>query len=528
MRSAVHVSKAWLAGTWRTAGSPLAEFGLWLAGIGGIASVSLVVLAHLNDTYHLDHVAGAWLGLAKYAGSGVVYPPLYDGTHFGGTRYMPLQFLLYGFVGHLTGDYVAAPKALSAFTFALLLLALYRVIRGRVCSRGMTVALLSTVVVSFPGLFAATSTYCDALAVLLQLTAVALVERSTRPGALAIAAGVCTLALLTKFSAVWAPAAVIVWVFRREPSRALAFAAEYIVFAAVSVWLVELVSSGRMLINLHEFAFSGLSNAAAPFAEAPKKLYTIVLQRAVVQLFVVPLAVAAMIIEAAGRRLSIYTLSWVFAVPLLLIVLADEGTDFNHLLDIIVLNAVCGGALVAQMPSGRRASTMFAAASCVIIAGVIASYRANVLADTRAAAASVVGHHRESRYDRELMKRFVGPDEGLLSEDASVPLLLGRMPIILDAFMLRRIGDNHPMWRADLTDSLNQRRFEKIVLIFKLDLADSWWRDSHFGLQIAGAIDCHYHLTHEVLAGVFKYRIYTPGRDPVNGGCLARGHGSGR
>src|SRR4029078_10509427 len=113
---------------WRRA--RLAEIGLWLAGMGAIVSVSLVVVAHLNDTYHIDHVAGAWLGLAKYASSGVVYPPLYDGTHFGGTRYMPLQFLLYGLVGHLTGDYVAAPKALSALIFLLLLLLLYRVVRG--------------------------------------------------------------------------------------------------------------------------------------------------------------------------------------------------------------------------------------------------------------------------------------------------------------------------------------------------------------------------------------------------------------
>ena len=78
------VLKAPLGGIWRRGGSRLVEIGLWLAGMGAIVSVSLVVVAHLNDTYHIDHVAGAWLGLAKYASSGVVYPPLYDGTHFGG------------------------------------------------------------------------------------------------------------------------------------------------------------------------------------------------------------------------------------------------------------------------------------------------------------------------------------------------------------------------------------------------------------------------------------------------------------
>jgi len=513
------VLKAPLGGMWRRGGSRLVEIGLWLAGMGAIVSVSLVVVAHLNDTYHIDHVAGAWLGLAKYASSGVVYPPLYDGTHFGGTRYMPLQFLLYGLVGHLTGDYVAAPKALSALIFLLLLLLLYRVVRGRGCSRGVTVALLATVAVSFPGLFAATSTYGDALALLFQLAAVALVARSTRPGALAAAAGLCTLAVLTKFSAVWAPAAIIVWVFRPQRSRALTFAAEYFVLVAASVWLLELVSAGRMLVNLHEFAFSGLSNTAAQFTEAPHKLYDIVRQRAVVELFVVPLALAAIVREAVERRLSIYTLSWLFALTLLLIVLADEGTDFNHLLDIIALTAVCGGEFIVRTQLGRGAPKIFAGAAIMIVTGVMVSYRADVLGETRTAAASVIGHHREGRYARELMSHFVGPDESLLSEDASVPLLLGRTPIILDAFMLRRIGDNHPTWRGDLVDRLNQQRFEKIVLIFKLDLANSWWLDSHFGVQIARAIDCNYRLTREVLAGVFKYRIYIPGREPAHGGC---------
>jgi hypothetical protein len=117
------------------------------------------------------------------------------------------------------------------------------------------------------------------------------------------------------------------------------------------------------------------------------------------------------------------------------------------------------------------------------------------------------------------MSRYVEPGESLLSEDASVPLLLGRTPIILDAFMLRRIGEMHPAWRADLVRRLNRHQFDKIVLIFKLDPADSWWTDIHFGAHIATAIDCNYHLSRELLAGVFKYRIYVPGRDSALERC---------
>ncbi len=509
----------WPLAKWPMNASRLTEFVLLLVSLVAIASVALVAVVHLNDTYHIDHVAGAWLGLAKYLDSGLVYPPLYDGEHFGGTRYMPLQFLLYGAVGHFTGDYLVAPKALSALIFALLLVVLYGFVRGRGCPRAVAVALVAAVAVSFPGFFAATSTYGDALAVLLQLSAVALVARSTRPGTLAAAAGLCTLAVLTKFSALWAAAAIIVWLFRSQPNRALTFAAGYVGLTAASMWVVNVVSGGQMLINLREFAFSGVPGASAAWTDAPRKLYDIVRQRAVVEVFVAPLALAAVVREAVERRLSISVLSFVFACPVLLIVLADEGTDFNHLLDVIVLTAVCGGEFMARSRSERSAAQILVVVSVMIVGGVIASYYSNVLADTRAAAVRVIRQQPESRFNRQLMAGYIRPGENLLSEDASVPLLLGRTPIILDAFMLLRIGDAHPEWRADLVRRLNQHRFDKIVLIFKLDLKERWFIDTHFGAHIATAIACNYHLTRELLGGVFKYRIYVPGRDSALENC---------
>jgi hypothetical protein len=52
----------------------------------------LVVLARVDDSFG---TIGPWTGLAFYTAKDVLCPPLVDGEHFGGTRYMPLQFLLY-------------------------------------------------------------------------------------------------------------------------------------------------------------------------------------------------------------------------------------------------------------------------------------------------------------------------------------------------------------------------------------------------------------------------------------------------
>jgi hypothetical protein len=289
----------------------------------------------------------------------------------------------------------------------------------------------------------------------------------------------------------------------------------YAVLAIASVGLLDLVSGGRMSANLRELAFAGLPSAYAPLSEAPLKLYRIACQRATVLLCLAPLALAGAVKQAAQGRLSISTLSLAAAVPLLLIILADRGADFNHLLDVIVLTAACAGEFVGLSRSTRYAAQTLAVATVLIGTGVMFSFRTNVYADARAAATGLVRPRGESRYDPHRMARYVRPDESLLSEDASVELLLGRRPIVLDAFMLRRIGDIHPAWRADLVRRLNERRFDKVVLIYKLDPVDSWWRNNHFGTQIAIAIHTNYGLTQEILAGVFKYRIYTPLARPV-------------
>ena len=512
LREAARRARVWLLEPLPEARSVPAELTLLVCSVlalAVLAGLGMVAVVHIDDTYHVDHVAGAWLALSQYVGSGIVYPPLYDGAQFGGTRYMPLQFLIYGAVGWLSGDYLVGPKVVALLLFVLLLVLLYRVLRGFGCSRGLTVQLLAAVGVSFPGFFAATSTYGDTLPVLLQVLAVGLVARSAGRALVIAAAALCALAVMTKLSAVWAPAAITVWLLVQRPRRAVLFLGAYLGFALAALGILELISDGRLLENMRELAFSGSSSTAAPLTEAPEKLYEIIRDRAAVLLFLVPLALAAIVTQLSERRLSIYTLSLAFALPVLLVVLADQGTDFNHLLDLVVLTVICAGEFVARTTT-RSPTRLLPLLAVVIIVGVAASYESELRADTRTAAASLIHRETPDRYSRNLMSRYIKPGDSLLSEDPSVPLLLDRTPILLDAFMLPRIGATHPQWRDDLVRRLDQHQFDTIVLIFELDLADSWWKDSHFGTPIATAINRNYCLSEAVLGGVFKYRIYRP------------------
>jgi hypothetical protein len=91
----------------------------WLGA--GVVGVSVLVLAswaviagvHVDDDYHVSWVSGSWIALARYVNEGVLYPPLHNGDSFGGTRYMPLQFVIHAGLARATGEYLVSAKVLA-------------------------------------------------------------------------------------------------------------------------------------------------------------------------------------------------------------------------------------------------------------------------------------------------------------------------------------------------------------------------------------------------------------------------------
>src|SRR6187399_2526139 len=79
-----------------------------VAGLAALVAASWLVLvvAHLDDGYGMDHASGTWIALARYANDGTLYPPLYDGESFGGTRFMPVPILLQAGAAHLSAEYL--------------------------------------------------------------------------------------------------------------------------------------------------------------------------------------------------------------------------------------------------------------------------------------------------------------------------------------------------------------------------------------------------------------------------------------
>src|SRR6266508_4095850 len=193
----------------------LAHAAAYALAVLTLLSTLVVVIAHLGDRYQIDHVAGSWIGLARYLNAGTFYPELYDGSSFGGTRFMPLYFALHSVLARATVDYVLAGKALS-----------FVILRRYGVPRSFALLLASLVLLTGPGFHAATSIRADGLATLLGLAAVALVAHRG-PGYAFPASFLAGAATFTKISALWAPAAIALWLFLYHRRSLAAFAAGF-------------------------------------------------------------------------------------------------------------------------------------------------------------------------------------------------------------------------------------------------------------------------------------------------------------
>jgi hypothetical protein len=110
-------------------------------------------------------------------------------------------------------------------------------------------------------------------------------------------------------------------------------------------------------------------------------------------------------------------------------------------------------------------------------------------------------------YSSKPLSGRASPATKLLSEDPYVPVSLGQRPVVLDPFMLQRLGRRDPAAVARLVERIRAREFDLVVLVIPLQPVDSeWWREMHFGTPVVEALADSY-----VFSGtVDGYHLYRP------------------
>ena len=278
---------------------------------------------------------------------------------------------------------------------------------------------------------------------------------------------------------------------------------------AVGLGASQVVSHGRFSDNLLGLGGSSFTGVGSVFLDSPGKLLALAHANASSIVILIPFVVASFVLAGLERQFTLYHLSFVFALVILCVVLADPGAFYNHLLDLSVLSVI----LVGDLWRRAGAERTFAGLQIVVLAALVwaigVGYYIDVKPPTAEAARLLVGRADRGIYATKPPAGTFRPTDRILSDDPYVPLSMGQRPVVLDAFMLLRIAEKHPDWRRALIKRIDDHEFDKVVLLQRLDHS-AWWQISHFGLPIVEAIQRNY-----VLSRRLRWRdlwIYVPRR----------------
>lgn len=467
----------------------------------------LLAIAHVDDRFQVDHVSGARIALARYAQDGTLYPPLYRDGFYGGTRFMPLPIVAHAALARLTGEYLVSGKVLSYLTTVALVVTTIAILRRVHCPRPLALLLSVLILTTGAGLAASMNMRADLLPLVLQLLAVWIVAEVPRPAHTAAAAALSALALMSKLSAIWAPIAIMVWLFRRDRGRLGLYTTTYAILVALSFIVFGWISDWRIIDNVFGLSTAGITGVRS-VAVAPYRFVHLLVAEGTAMWAVVPLAAVSAWYAIRWRSGSIWVLSTLCALGVTIIVLFDVGTGSNQLVDPIVLIALvigesAGRAGADEASMGVTAAPMAAltgvALLWVVATGSIVTLVPPVLAVIRG----------EEAAPSDPLADVTEQGTSILSEDPYVPISLGQTPIVLDPFMLPRLAAPVPEAIPDLVRRIDRKEFDLIVLVEPLEPLDRpWWTELDLGTDVVHAISRSY-----VYVGTNDgYFVYEPRR----------------
>lgn len=468
-------------------------------------------LSHLGDRYKVGHVQGIWMALAQYAHEGTLYPPLSDGVRFGGTRYMPLPIVLNAAASRATGEYLMSGKAVAMLLFIALLILVFVGLRQLCCPRSHAFALAGLLAATNTGVLVGCSVGGDVLPLVFQICSLLAATRAMQrhvTGWMIVGGVLAGLAASSKLTGVWAALAVLSWLGVRQDWRRLAwFMAACCGTAALVLGIVQWASQGRFLATFVTVTFAG-TDGPIGWVRAPSQLTFFGIGDAPAVWMIAPFAILGTLVAWRSSRLTVYHHALGWSLLLTLVVFTDMGAGLNQLLDPAVLTVLAVGALASSLPPGDLGGTTVATALALTVIWGGATGIRGLIPDLREVVASVRTGETLPKYTPRPLAGAVAPGETLFAEDPGVPVLLGQTPIVLDAFMLRRLDEVRPRAVDPIVARIERGAFDHVALIMPLDDEDYWWRYYHFGPRIIRALRTHY-----VLVGtVDGYYMYRPRR----------------
>lgn len=456
MRRAWHSSRcpAWVADP--------ATLAPWFLAVVGTPYTLALMLTYWPGSISSGITSGVWTCLASDFAHGECYRPLWDARGYGGTRYMPLFFVLQG-LGIRGGlDPVISGMLLVQLSVAALAAGLYALLRALHVPLRMAVPLAVLVVCNSLYQQICTSIKADHLATALVVWSLVALLACVRGGGtrlLVVAATLQCAAFFTKASALYALplGAWYLWVNGRSRAACgllLAVVGGNVAGAA----LVEAASGGHFSENIR-FTLSGgtdMAFALGALARLGTELTFFHPDVGILAALAIPWA------AWRGRRGLPETwvaLGWAWAALVAaILILASRGTVYNHLVD---LHAACILVFGLALAGGGRWARAAGATLVLLAVGLLATLLPGIPSEFETLA-------RRGRTTRAcvqaLGERYLARRQPYLCVNAIVPILNGERACLLDTFNLDLlVRTNHPAGR-DLVDRIERGAFGAVVL----------------------------------------------------------------
>jgi hypothetical protein len=481
----------------------------WLAGLIASASATILLAWFWRGGLPYDSSSGVWATLADDVAHGELYRAVDGPTGYGGTRYMPLFFAVHGALIHARWPVLWSGMFLTLASSVMLLGLTYRLMRAFGATRqiALPATLVTTASISFQLL--GLSIKGDFLGAALNLAGLLLVLRGgklSREWMLRAAGVAFALAILTKFTEVFALGAVVIWLARGKQWRRLtAIVVPAALATATGLTLANWLSGGRMAE-----AFAVCATGGLKLSYAWRFPYWFVRVSCEDPFFVAIALAGAVLALGRLRRLGWDLPLIYYAVTVIgtLLMFASPGTDSNHVIDLLVASLVitaveCSSGAIPARAMSAAAALLAVAISVTWIPGMPSVY--HFLQERGRPTQAGAGVD-------EIFRRLPdGASTALLSENPIVPLAIGQRPAVLDTFSLRLLSSGSDNVRREFFERLTQKQYAAVVLVdWSGAPKDERWREIerhtslgvqqfygevHFPAGFLSALNAHYRLS---------------------------------
>jgi hypothetical protein len=427
----------------------------------GIAAAGQLALEYWPGRSFDSATSGVWMTLAVDYADGLLYRPVLSEAGYGGTRYMPLFFMIHGVLIRLFGDPTLTGVLLMQASVLFMIAGMARLMMLHAVPPALSWAIAGLTLATSLFQQYLTSLNCDYLAAGLSLWGLVFfleAQPSPRRAALAkaFASLLFVLAFYTKFSTVYAPAAVFLSLVLTRQWRAVArFSALSLALVAAFALLFVYLSDGRIIDSLTATATGGTDLAYASGLFRRFAMELALFNPAVGICFL--LGLAKWVLDGPVRWRSPLHLTFVMVTLVTIATFSSRGIAGNHAIPLAAVSLVLAGTAVTGNRIERR---VLAGGFALLGLILLACWMPGVPSPLKTIRAEAIPPSAEIK---ARVARWL-PENGLMaSENPTFAVVAGQPVFVLDAFSLAAFVRNADPAGTDFLQRIRKRDFDVLI-----------------------------------------------------------------